>query len=150
MQHCYCAFQIVASRTGWARVGTITTWVDEVLRPYANGRPLHLVMDQYLAHVHQAVADAVEGIGGGGVQYVPGGCTSVVQPLDVLVMRSFQSRLRAIWKAWKVGHTDDDGNCDSITRQEVVRMISLAWEHIPVARIRMEGSRTCSQISRGD
>ena len=66
LQHCYCAFQIVASRTGWARVGTITTWVDEVLRPYANGRPFHLVMDRYTAHVHQAVADAVEGIGGGG------------------------------------------------------------------------------------
>ena len=51
-------------------------------------------------------------------------------------MRSFKARVRKIWKAWKIGNTDERGNCEPITRAEVFRMVSLAWEAIEDEAIR--------------
>lgn len=86
-------------------------------------------MDRYPAHRHRQVLDAVQE-GNGVHSFIPGRCTSILQPLDLTVNRSFKCHLRTIWKAWKVGHTDEHGHCEQISRAEVVRMVSLAWERV--------------------
>ncbi len=128
--------QVTATQTGWARTETIINWLEEVLVPFVAGQPFMLILDQYPPHRSREVRDLIERVGGH-LDFIPGKCTSLLQPLDISIMKAFKCRLRAIWKAWKVGNTDDDGQCPPITLHEVIRMISLAWERIDPNAVRV-------------
>ena len=121
--------RVTATPNGWARFQSLLEWLQAVVVPLVAGAHFLLVLDRYPAHRHAAFREEI-GRQNGVETFIPGRCTSLLQPLDLTVMRSFKSHLRAVWKAWKIGHTDEAGNCDPISRQHVVRMISLAWERV--------------------
>ena len=67
---------ILASRTGCSRVETITTWINEVLRPYANSRPFHYIMNDIL----DMFPKQWPMLWREWVQYIRGGLTSLYNP----------------------------------------------------------------------
>jgi hypothetical protein len=49
------------------------------------------------------------------VEHIPGGCTSLCQPVDVGVNKPFKSRMRNQWDAWMVDHVIVNGDGGTIT-----------------------------------
>ena len=68
-------------------------WIDEQLVPILENQPTLLVLDLFGAHKTQEVLDTflANDIT---VSLIPGGCTSLVQPLDVSINRPFKDILK--------------------------------------------------------
>ena len=86
-------------------------------------------MDQYKAHKTEEFGMQITELHGI-IEFVPAGCTSLGQPLDVSVMKSFKSHARNEWKRWKKENTDNDGSCENIGLPSVVRIVSNAWNAV--------------------
>ena len=114
-------------------------WVDKILRPHVKNVPAgivpYLLLDKYKCHYQGSVASAIENLG---VEWdiIPGGCTSLVQPIDVGIGKPFKNRMRYNWEKWMVDQSDDDyGNTDRVKPAEVRQFIASwgkeAWDKIP-------------------
>ncbi len=61
-------------------------WVEEVLAPYVATAPediiLLLILDSYQCHMMASVVYKIQELGVE-VKHIPGGCTSLCQPVDV-------------------------------------------------------------------
>lgn len=70
-------------------------WIDEQLIPVLDNQPTLLALDLFAAHKTQEVLDTflANDIA---VSLIPGGCTSLVQPLDVSINRPFKDILKVI------------------------------------------------------
>lgn len=122
--------KVTSSQTGWVREETIHHWLDEVLTPHiqnAAAEHFMLVVDRYRVHRTENFGLRVTEEGGI-LDFVPAGCTSLAQPLDLTVMRSFKCHARNAWKTWKKENTDETGRCEPIGLRDVVGIVSTAWD----------------------
>lgn len=94
-----------------------------------------MILDRFSGHTGVELLNAVEE-NGGELFLIPGGCTSIVQPLDCTIMFAFKCRIRQQWKQWKIEHTDHLGHCERITRSEFVVIVSRAWAGISPDAVR--------------
>ena len=73
-------------------------WVEDVLAPYVALAPPGIIpiilLDSYHCHVMASVVNVIQDLGCK-VVHIPGGCTGLVQPLDVGYNKPFKMRLRA-------------------------------------------------------
>jgi hypothetical protein len=69
-------------------------WVKDVLAPYVATAPDHvvpiLILDMYRCHMMSLVVQMIQELGVE-VQHIPGGCTSLCQPVDVGFNKPFNS-----------------------------------------------------------
>lgn len=124
--------KITQSETGWMREETAHHWLDEVLSPYVTDNETDqflLIVDHYRVHRTENFRTRVRDMRGS-LDYVPAGCTSLVQPLDVAVMKSFKCHVRRQWKSWKKDHTDERGDCPHIGLRDVTNIIRDAWDGV--------------------
>ncbi|XP_064653003.1 tigger transposable element-derived protein 2-like [Lineus longissimus] len=122
--------RVTGSQTGWASWQTLIAWVNDCLIPFVGDNfPFLLIWDMFPAHRHQQVRDHVEDTPGF-IGLIPGRCTSLVQPLDLTIIRSFKCTMRRLWKEWKIENNDIHGRSPQITRDAVIQMVSTAWERI--------------------
>ncbi|XP_064651589.1 uncharacterized protein LOC135502569 [Lineus longissimus] len=140
--------RVTGSPQGWARHQSLIEWLQALVVPFVAGATFLLLLDRYPAHRNQQFRDAITAENGTDT-FIPGRCTSLLQPLDLTVKRSFKCHLRTIWKVWKIGHTDDQGHCERITRRDVVRMTSLGWERVTQQTI-MNGWRASGLVPEDD
>jgi hypothetical protein len=70
----------------WMDEEGMIVWVKEVLAPYVATAPDHvvpiLILDMYQCHMMSSVVQMIQELGVE-VQHIPGGCTSLCQPVDV-------------------------------------------------------------------
>ncbi len=75
-------------------------WVEEVLAPYVATAPEDiiplLIFDSYQCHMMASVVYTIQELGVE-VKHIPGGCTSLCQPVDVGFNKPFKSRVRKMW-----------------------------------------------------
>ena len=80
-------------------------WIDKILKPYIDQAPPGidplLLLDSYRSHMMKSTVNAIEDLGVE-VNYIPGGCTSLCQPVDVGVNKPFKSRMRRLWEEWMI------------------------------------------------
>jgi hypothetical protein len=62
---------------------------------------------------------------------IPGGCTSLVQPVDVGINKPFKDRLRYQWWNWIIGQGIEGSIIKNPSRGEVADWIDRAWQSIP-------------------
>lgn len=123
---------LTSSATGWVKEETLHHWLDAVFSPHVhdnNADQFLLILDQYRVHQTENFGMRVTEMGGI-LDFVPGGCTSLVQPLDVSVMKSFKSNVRKQWKNWKKDNSDENGQCERITLRNVANIVRDAWEAV--------------------
>ncbi|RPB01809.1 hypothetical protein L873DRAFT_1566635, partial [Choiromyces venosus 120613-1] len=77
----------------YANSSNMVEWLDEQLVPILEGRPTLLVLDLFGAHKTEEVLDTFSA-NDIVVSMIPGGCTSLVQPLDVSINQPFKDILR--------------------------------------------------------
>jgi len=80
----------------WMDEERMLQWIQEVWSPYVSGNPALLVMDTFSAHMTDKVKDAFKKCNTK-LLFIPGGCTSVLQPLDIGINKPFKSYIRQSW-----------------------------------------------------
>ena len=78
-------------------------WVKEVLEPWSKNVPdgivHYLLLDSYKCHLMSSVVHATQDLGIE-VDHIPGGCTGLVQPLDVGVNKHLKNWIRRKWEEY--------------------------------------------------
>jgi hypothetical protein len=98
------------------------TWVTDVLQPYVENAPENifplLILDSYQCHMMASVVKRIEELGVE-VRHIPGGCTSLCQPVDVGFNKPFKDRIRRQWLAWMISEGIIHGTTSPPTRRDV-------------------------------
>jgi hypothetical protein len=97
----------------WMDERMMLTWVER-LKPYVKEAPNGIVpllfLDSFRCHMMGSVVNAIQELGVEVEQHIPGGCTSLCQPVDVGVNKPFKSRMRNLWEAWMVTQVMETGD----------------------------------------
>ena len=107
----------------WADERVTLQWVDEVLKPYVATAPPgvvpYLLLDKYKCHHQGTVSNAIENLG---VEWdiIPGGCTELIQPIDVGVGRPWKHRIRH----WMEDYMMDRDNSERIAPKDMRKLIA--------------------------
>jgi hypothetical protein len=94
--HHYCYQEAM-----WMDKQVMLAWVEEVMAPYIAMTPKDitplLILDSYQCHMMASVVHKIPELGIE-VKHIPGGCTFLCQPLDVVGFnKPFKSRLQKMW-----------------------------------------------------
>jgi len=65
------------------------------------------------------------------VQHIPGGCTSLCQPVDIGVNKPFKNRLRSEWEKWMILEGLEHGTTSPPTRADIIRWCRFAMNDLP-------------------
>ena len=71
-------------------------WIRKVWAPYVSGKPALLSLDTFSAHLTCNVKAEFEKCHTK-LLIIPGGCTSVPQPLDISINKPFKDYIRQLW-----------------------------------------------------
>ena len=80
-------------------------WIDKVWSPYVQGKPALLALDTFTGHLTETVRAAFDKCGTK-LLVIPGGCTSVLQPLDISINKPLKSCIRQSWCHYMIEETD--------------------------------------------
>ena len=80
----------------WMDQERMIEWINKVWLPYVGKNRALLCLDTFSAHLTETVRDKFAKIGTK-LLVIPGGCTSVLQPLDVSLNKPFKSYIRQQW-----------------------------------------------------
>jgi hypothetical protein len=112
-------------------------WVNEVLAPYVATAPDHvvpiLILDMYRCHMMSSVVQMIQELGVE-VQHIPGGCTSLCQPVDVGFNKPFKDRMRRQWMNWMTNEGVVHGTTSPPARLDVAK-----WVHNAMLEMKERG-----------
>ena len=78
-------------------------WVEKVLKPYLVSAPPYVVplilLNSFKVHMLRSAVEAIQSLGAE-VEFIPPGCTGLVQPVDVGFNKPFKAKLRAQFSEW--------------------------------------------------
>jgi hypothetical protein len=126
-----CKF--IVQDNAWTDERVMLFWVDNVLRPYVQTAPAgivpYLLLDKYKCHYQGSVANAIEDLG---VEWdiIPGGCTSLVQPIDVGIGKPWKYRMRNRMEEWVMMQTTDRVKPKE-ARLLIANWAADAWDRLP-------------------
>ena len=96
-------FVLKANAKGWMNSNLLKQWVDEVWKPNINKEQSYLLIwDSFSAHKDEDIIKYLLEELDTEVAVIPGGCTSVLQPLDVGINKPVKDRLRKAFQEWSV------------------------------------------------
>ena len=96
---------IAYQEKGWMNEEIMKQWITTVWMQYTQRKPSLLVLDSFSAHVTDEIKSMFARCNTT-VIVIPGGCTSVLQPLDVSINRPFKDHLRKCWQQYMVEQSD--------------------------------------------
>ncbi len=102
-------------------------WVDKVIEPYVATAledvvPV-LLLDSYRCHIMASVVNKITKLGVE-VILVSGGCTGLVQPLDVGYNHPFKVRIRKKWQEWMMELVKDSGTISVLDMEDISAWIA--------------------------
>jgi hypothetical protein len=131
---------VQAHPNGWMDETGIQKWLHQVwnCRPGAMmARRSMLVWDMFRAHITESVKKTIKDLKSD-TAVIPGGLTSVLQPLDVCLNKPFKDRLRKKWIEWMTSSSatlTKGGNLMKPDIIAVVAWIKEAWDSIPIEMV---------------
>ena len=136
--------QIQVQEKAWVDASLALDWVRSIwLARFGYSRTL-LTMDTFSAHHVEEVKKELK-MYNTKIGWIPGGCTSRVQPLDVSINHPFKDRLRILWTQWMQEQIAKEIPLKKPSKQQVVDWALQAWEAIPPDMIRH--SFLCTSIT---
>ncbi len=113
----------------WMDEAVMIVWVDDVLKPYVANAPDYiiplLILDSYRCHMMASVVTRIQELGIE-VKHIPGGCTSLCQPVDVGFNKPFKNRMRRQWMSWMIAEGVIHGTTSLPTRCDVAGLVDRA------------------------
>jgi hypothetical protein len=87
----------------WFSKVIVLEWIEVVLKPYVANVPqgivLILFLDSFTVHKMGSVVNTIQALGIE-VDFIPHGCTGLVQPLDVGYNKPFKTKVREQYRNW--------------------------------------------------
>ena len=119
----------------WFSEDIMLEWVSDVLVPYVATAPPGIVpllyLDSFRVHMMGSVIAAIQAIGVE-VEFIPPGCTGLVQPVDMGYNKAFKAKLKDQYLNWMMAQ-DPDVPIAKTMRRDVVGWILPAEENISLA-----------------
>ncbi|CAI7781677.1 unnamed protein product [Closterium sp. NIES-53] len=131
-----------AQDKGWMDESLVQDWITQVmvsfLKPLREStgrrREALVVLDSYRGHLNEVVGQTMRMFRLSRA-VIPGGCTPLVQPLDVSINRAFKCDVRHRYSSWfeeeGINTTTKAGNLKKPPAELVLRWIDESWEAIP-------------------
>ena len=93
----------ICQEQAWMDEAVMLQWVKEVLEPWSKNVPdgivPYLLLDSYKCHLMSSVVHAIQDLAIE-VDHIPGGCTGLVQPLDLGVNKPLKNWIRRKWEEY--------------------------------------------------
>lgn len=108
-------------------------------------KPSMLVWDSFQAHLTEAVKEKCRQLNTA-VAVIPGGLTSILQPLDVCLNKSFKDRLRQKWIQWMASEDKPltkGGNLKKVEIETVAQWVKESWSEVSSEIISRSFKKCC-------
>ena len=108
-------------------------------------KPSMLVWDMFRAHHTEEVKKKAKQIKTT-LAVIPGGLTSVLQPLDVCLNKPFKDRVRKMWSEWMISgdvKLTKGGNMMKPDLDLVAKWVKDAWDSIPTEMVARSFLKCC-------
>ena len=139
---------IHCNEKGWMDEIATKIWVEKVWQRRPMGLfkpPSLLVWDKFSAHLTEGVVKKVRETGTH-VAVIPGGLTSMLQPLDVSINKPFKDKLRELWMEWMASDQyslTTAGNMRAPPLDTCAKWVDEAWKSIKVPIIVKSFKKCC-------
>ena len=131
---CRVSAVLTAQPNAWQDEVNLNDWIDGSLvlhlQEHAGGSPVYLFLDSFRAHYTSSFRARMKELG---IQQklIPGGCTWLVQPLDVGVAKPFKDRTRDLWWNWMIEMAENDEKMNEPSRELIQDWVSSSWDDMP-------------------
>ena len=113
-------------KKAWVDEDEMLKWITHVWIVYTKKEPSLLFLDSFSAHLTDKVKDAFKRYNTT-IVVIPGGCPSVLQPLDVSVNKPVKSILRQSWEQYMLEQSENDSTkIPPPSKQLIVKWIEAA------------------------
>ena len=100
-----CTFAV--QEKAWMNKELCIEWVKTCVKPWADRAPpgiiRYLFLDQFKCHLQEKVVTEIQNCGVE-IKYIPGGCTSLCQPVDVGINKPFKNHVRRNVEYWAISY----------------------------------------------
>lgn len=142
--------EYACQKNAWCDEEVMRKWIEKIYMPYVlNGRGsefAHLLLDDFSAHKVRSVQRAIKGTGSF-INFLPGGSTSQIQPVDVGINKPFKSNIRNLWNEFMVSQQPslnqtpqsapkDNGPTTDERRLLIAKWISQSWRDITAQTVK--------------
>ena len=110
----------------WMDERVMLMWVNMALKPYVDTAPEKVVPLLFLPLSHDEF----------GCQHIPGGCTSLCQPIDIGINKPFKAFLHKAWEKWMIDEGIRYGMTSPPTRELIAKWAVYAKDQIKETNIR--------------
>jgi hypothetical protein len=116
----------------WMCSRLVVDWINKVYAPWAATKrdPTMLILDEFSGHMTSEVRDAVAACGAF-LEFIPGGYTWCLQPMDVGVNRPFKDGIRSAYDDFCIKHDFDK----KPRREDVAVWIKHAFDGVKTSTI---------------
>ncbi len=113
----------------WMDESLMLEWIDICLRSYTGRRPSLLVLDSFRGHITKDVTslmkkhNIIPAV-------IPGGCTSLLQPLDVSINKPMKDAIRQLWSEYMDSMINTEHPNKPVSKQQIVDWVGKGIECI--------------------
>ena len=118
---------------GWMNGDLMKKWIRQIWVMYTQRRKALLVMDSFRAHCTEDIQDLLVAANSE-VAFIPGGCTSKLQPLDVSLNKPFKVECRKSFSSFcrsqLTNMSDPTDRLKRASKQQVLQWVEAAQKHL--------------------
>lgn len=104
-------------------------WLHQEILDNLQGKQL-LVVDLFAAHRDEHCLSYLRNVGAD-IAFVPAGCTSVVQVMDLVANKMFKNKVSQEYQKWRAEQIMNEQEWVPPRREQVVKWVEDAWLAIP-------------------
>ncbi len=126
------------NKKAWFNEQIMLDWIKHVLAPYIATVPPGIIpilfLDQFRVHKMGSIVNAIQALGVQ-VEFIPAGCTGLVQPVNLGFNKAFKCKMREEFLKWMMLQ-DPNVLIPGSTRHDVTQLIIDAQNNISIETIR--------------
>ena len=124
---------VCVQEKGWMDGDLMKKWIRQVWIKHTQCRKALLVMDSFRAHCTEDIQNLLA-TANSEIAFIPGGCTSKLQPLDVSLNKPFKTICRKSFSAFCRSQlstmSDPADRLKTASKQQVVQWVEEAHKHL--------------------
>ena len=108
---------------GWMNEELMLEWIELCVRPYTERKPSLLILDSFKGHLTKDVNSSMKKMNVLPA-VIPGGCTSLLQPLDVCINKPLKDHAKKLWMVYMPSMNNSTRSTKPTTKQQIVEWVA--------------------------